>query len=163
MAKAFPMETLSSRLTFVCKFFPVLWAPLLISGWVSARHVEHAGLPLLAGSISVLLFGLMFFRLKRVHTDGHSLFVSNYFRAAVVPLSLVEGTLEHRPAKGWRGPTTVSVLLRDRTRFGRRFIFLPPLGSLDMISGRSSISSKLDRLIERAQQRTPGSSIGASR
>ena len=127
-------RTLSSAQTFVMKFvFPIVW----ISGfgfgtlalWVGAINgpTSHGAPPemkwvflgaWIAGT-AFILWGCA--GLKRVRMDRDFLYVSNFRREIVVPLSSIGSVTESR----WISIHPVTIHLRVPTEFGDKVTFMP--------------------------------------
>ena len=127
-------ERISSAQTFFAKVvFPVVWIGGFSIGTIALFAAERmAGRPTppgvpwvflgatLLGSAAIYWYCV---RLKRVDIDGDSLFVSNYRREIVVPLTDVDGVTENP----WVNMHPVTIHLRRDTEFGRSITFMPKI------------------------------------
>jgi hypothetical protein len=129
-------KILSSRQTFIMKYvFSAFWIIMFGLGTLSIwgddaafAEPEHNPFPLpvrwvfLLGWIvgTVLIYALVG-RLKRVATDGTTLWISNYLREIEIPLGDVVDISENR----WTNPRQVIVRMRYDRGFGERIRFMP--------------------------------------
>ena len=119
--------TLSSRLTFITKaIFPGCW--IVGFGAITAFYWASRGLPaetgwlfLAAWTAGALSFWWWCIPLKRVRIDGGNLYVSNFRKEIVVPLTFIESVTENR----WVNVHPVTVHFRGDTEFGRKISFMP--------------------------------------
>jgi hypothetical protein len=133
METEFP-RTLSSAQTFMMKvILPVFWIGVFGAGmlilWLGAMQ-RSAGAGASSGMrwpvLMMWIAGTAFIvwscaRLKRVRIDREFLYVSNYRREIVVPLSAIEAVTENR----WINIHPVTVRFRVPTEFGQSITFMP--------------------------------------
>ncbi len=132
------MVRLSSLWTFWMKFvFPPLWLGGFAAGTVAmfvAPERFRGGPPPLAVRlcfVAFLCYAAVWLwsrclTLKRVRTDGGSLYVSNYFREEAIPFGDVGEVGETR----WSSPRLAMLHFRRATAFGWDVVFLLPGGWL---------------------------------
>ncbi len=119
--------TFSSRLTFITKaIFPACW--IVGFGAITAFFWVSEGLPaetgwlfLAAWIVGALSFWWWCLPLKRVRVGGGALYVSNFRKEIVVPLTFIEGVTENR----WINIHPVTIHFRGDTEFGRKISFMP--------------------------------------
>ena len=108
---------------------PALWVPMFGTGALTMLigNIEHGenGPPKLlflfawiAGAIFVYWSCV---RLKAVSVDEHYLYVSNYLKEIVIPLSEIEDVTENK----WINIHPVTVHLKSGSEFGQRIMFMP--------------------------------------
>lgn len=86
-------------------------------------------------------------RLKRVEVDDHNLYVSNWIREILIPLSEIDSV--EALYGGWR----VMLVLKTKSRFGRRIFFLAKWQPFTYSpSGR--VIEELRRIVELTKQDT---------
>jgi hypothetical protein len=128
------VKVLSSSQTFVMKVvFPVLWISFFgfgtLSAWRGTMQMKGGGQPppetkwmflggWIAGTTFILWTGT---GLKRVCVDSKNLYVSNYRREIVIPLTMVGDVTENR----WTNINPVTIHLRNDTEFGQKITFMP--------------------------------------
>jgi hypothetical protein len=83
--------------------------------------------------------------IKRVRVDDRSIYVSNYGREAVVPLSQVERIVDIR----WLPVRPVTVYFRTDTYFGRHITFIPKY-RIVMLWRIHPVAEQLRGLVKRA-------------
>ena len=118
---------LSSRLTFITKtIFPACW--IVVFGAVTAFFWVSTGLPaetrwlfLAAWIAGALSFWWWCMPLKRVRVSGGQLYVSNFRKEIVVPLTSIGSVTENR----WINVHPVTIHFRGDTEFGRKISFMP--------------------------------------
>ena len=118
---------LSSRLTFITKtIFPACW--IVGFGAITAFFWASRGLPaktgwlfLAAWTAGALSFWWWCVPLKRVRVGDGALYVSNFRKEIVVPLTFIESVTENR----WINVHPVTVHFRGDTEFGRKISFMP--------------------------------------
>ena len=129
------LHTLSSAQTFVMKFiFPIMWIGgftiATLSFFVLPRSWNSGGVPpdpqmkwffLLATVIGTAFISWLCVPLKRVQMDARALYVSNYFRDVVVPLTNVADVTENR----WINIHPVTIHFHTDTEFGPHVTFMP--------------------------------------
>lgn len=128
------VKTLSSSQTFVMKIvFPVLWISFFglgtLSAWRGTMQMRGGGRPspetkwVFLGSWIVgttfILWSVT--GLKRVCVDSKNLYVSNYRREIVIPLTMVGDVTENR----WININPVTIHFRNNTEFGEKITFMP--------------------------------------
>jgi hypothetical protein len=119
--------TLSSRLTFITKtIFPAFWiagfGALTALFWVGrGLQAETGWLFLTAWIAGTLSFLWWCIPLKKVRVDGNALYVSNFRKEIVVPLTFIESVTENR----WINVHPVTIHFRGDTEFGRKISFMP--------------------------------------
>jgi hypothetical protein len=117
----------SSRLTFFTKaIFPACWIAGFGGGvafiWASTGlPPETRWLFLAAWIAGALSFWWWCMPLKRVRVSGGQLYVSNFRKEIVVPLTSIESVTENR----WINVHPVTVHFRGDTEFGRKISFMP--------------------------------------
>jgi len=124
-------RTISSRLTFFYKIIIPLFS-LVIPGIVAPSLIiqepdKRWGLlfAMTTGLLVVavfVIFLLVSIPLKYLEIDDHFLFVSNFRRTIMVPLSEIEEVGYPFPGLG---PLTASVKFKIPTAFGKEILFLP--------------------------------------
>ncbi len=125
------MRTLSSSLTFYCKFvvsvlfimFLLLSVILLCSFHLKNTDSLFTWIFLLIWAGFAMLFVGRMVTWKRVRMALDSLHISNYLKEIQVPLSGITEVTERR----WLGPRTVTVRFREPTAFGAKIRFRPTL------------------------------------
>jgi hypothetical protein len=127
-------RTLSSALTFLMKFvFPIVW----ISGfglgtlalWAGAFNdsagngappeMKWAFLAAWTAGTAFILWGCA--GLKKVRMDQDSLYISNFRKEIVVPLSSIGSVTENR----WINIHPITIHFRAPTEFGNKVTFMP--------------------------------------
>jgi uncharacterized membrane protein YbhN (UPF0104 family) len=146
------MQRVSSNLTlFLALFFPVFFLTILsastLAVW-SYRFDYYGALPgpvlrigmLIFMAVTLAVFYLTVWRLKRVEMDEQFFYVTNYFRHVRYPYHQVDQI----KITDWRLFRTVSISLKVPGSFGRRVIFLPS-GRVfeDFAASRPELASKL--------------------
>jgi len=128
------VKTISSSQTFLMKvIFPVLWITFFgfgtVSAWRGTMHAKSGG-PVPPEMKWVFLgawiVGTTFILqsvtgLKRVAVDSKNLYVSNYRRDIVIPLTMVSDVTENR----WINIHPVTIHLRNDSEFGQKISFMP--------------------------------------
>ena len=127
------MLRLSSNATLFLKLFvPVFWTTILLGLtaviWLAPEHY-FGGVPLQSLRYAILLvlvagvgtFALALWPLKRVETDGQSLYVTNYFKTA--RYRLVEDVAEIREGR-FLFLKVCTVVLKAGGTFGRNLRFV---------------------------------------
>jgi hypothetical protein len=131
------IATLSSSSTFMWKFiFPILWITgfgiWTFAAW-TGRLVDNQGVPLPFEIKYNLLFGLIagsllilwsIARLKRIRTDDHSIYISNYRKEISVPLGAIADITEY----WWFNPTLITSTSDTRPSLGIRLRSRPSSG-----------------------------------
>lgn len=123
-ASARTTERLSSLLTFVHELlFPAAWGTGAAFGTIAVVRAGQPGAAFFVGLL--LLSSVLFFwsglRLKTVFATAHGLRVSKFGREVFVRYGEIADVRENKLVGG--RPITVG--LRTRNAFGRRFVFLP--------------------------------------
>ena len=127
-------RTLSSAQTFVMKYvFPIVWIGGFGLGtlgmWLGDFHDSDGEPPpswmrwqflimWIAGAAFIIWFAN---RVKRVRVDDQSLYVSNYFSEALIPLTEVADITENRNVR----PSTITIHFRGPTAAGMSVVFIP--------------------------------------
>src|SRR5262249_52575427 len=127
-------RTLSYAQTFMMKYvFPIIWIGgfgLGTLGFWLGDFLDSDGNPppswmrwlflimWIAGAAFIIWFAS---RVKRVRVDDQSLYVSNYFSEALIPLTEVEDITENRDLS----PPTITIHFRSPTAAGMRVVFIP--------------------------------------
>jgi len=127
-------RTLSSAQSFLMKvIFPILWiggfGAATLNLWLGTMHGPGGtGAPtfmrwqfLVMWLAGAAFIGWSCARLKRVRIDREFLYVSNYRREIMVPLSTIEAVTENR----WINIHPVAVRFRVPTEFGQTITFMP--------------------------------------
>ena len=126
------MITLSSNITLILRIFiPTAWLSFFGLFLAVIFLVDSSDKPLLANGVFRITFVSIFFlfltliyftlwRLKRVETDGKSLFVTDYFKTARYPLEDVERISITNLFILKLG----TVVLKDKGTFGRKLPFV---------------------------------------
>jgi hypothetical protein len=125
---------LSSDWTFLAKFvFPAFWMTLFgllnLALWFDIPHNTNKILPppeMKFVFLPVWILGSAFILwtnsgLKRVRTDGHRLFISNYIQEISVPFSAIIEVRQNR----WLKSRPITVYFIEATEFGDRATFVP--------------------------------------
>lgn len=119
-------RSISSGSTPFFKFFlsPAIIFFLLFL-WINIGSLSDAStfFPLLVASLAAPVFLMPFIKLKRIYIDKDFLFVTNFLKGIVIPISEVESVR--------RVPNSSLVLeinLRHSSEFGKRILFLPRYG-----------------------------------
>lgn len=127
------MHRISTNLTLFYKFFiPVFWIvffgavsvavmayPFGYVGNIPARLFRICVLFLYASGVLALAFTLM--RLKRVETDEHFFYVTNYFKTARYPFHSIEQVKESK----FLFFRTAAITFKEKGVFGKTAVFVP--------------------------------------
>ena len=141
----------SSPSTVFWKFiFPGVWivgfgAGAIVSALTSASGDFSRWLPVciwLAGSAFLLFFSV---RLCRVAISDDCLLVSTYFREISVPLSAISQVTQSYLSR----PQTLTVRVDRDTKFGRKFLFVPP--GWPRIFSRHPLAIELEQIAAKNQ------------
>jgi hypothetical protein len=160
--------TLSSGRTFWMKvIFPVIWIGAFAGGTLSMFLAADSWKGADGGPVDSwmkwLFLGLTLFgaaliwwtsiRLKRVRMDHQALYISNYVREIVVPLSNVAEVIENR----WINIHPVTVRFHTHTEFGTAITFMPKVRPFAFWSSHPVVA----QIREAAARNTGQSSIRA--
>ncbi len=128
------VKTISSAQTFLMKvIFPIFWITGFgfgtLSLWLNMGHVKGGGVPpaeMKWQFLVIWILGTTFILwacsgLKRVRIDSKNLYISNFRREIVVPLSNLMDVTENR----WINIHPVTLHFRMPTDFGQTISFMP--------------------------------------
>jgi hypothetical protein len=128
------IRMLSSRLTFITKFFfPIFWITVFGFGTVAlwaGKLTDRSGAPppieVKFAFLAIFVAGSVFIswtcvRLKEVRAEDCSLYVSNYLKEISVPVGMIKEISENR----WISHRPVTIHFRSDTEFGRKITFMP--------------------------------------
>jgi len=127
------MQRVSSNITLaLVVFVPIVWltffGALTITLWYY-RLDYYGSIPgpvLRVGLLMFLIACILFFyftcwRLKRVETDEHFIYVTNYMKHVRYPVHQIASVKKH----DWKLFHTFTVRLKTPGSFGSRFTFIP--------------------------------------
>ena len=135
---------LSSLQTFTVKIFlPVLWIPLwgfavLMAFIAGSENAEADPRWILLGTwvVGAAIIYWTAIRLKNVSVDDHYLYVSNYLKEIVVPLSEIYDVTENR----WVNTHPVTIHLKSPSEFGDKIVFMPKTRIFAMFSSHPVVN-----------------------
>ena len=127
------MHRVSTNLTLFYKFFiPIFWIvffgsvtvavlayPFAYIGNIPAGSFRLGILFIYLSGVLLLAFSLM--RLKRVETDDHFFYVTNYFKTARYPFHSIERVVERK----FFFFNTATIYFKEKGIFGKRAFFVP--------------------------------------
>jgi len=147
------MKQISSRLTFIYKYIlPPLILIFLIRmffGWLATTNPSPNMPPTFMPYIFLGYFiwsAWIGWPLKRVSIFGEKLYVSNYLKEIVIPISEIIDVSSNI----FIGPQRVKIYLRDETEFGSEIIFLAKCHWV----GRWSTPPIVNELLDMARSQT---------